>query len=345
MATLYALPSMTTWGYDTGAGASGWSNTSGGGQLGRAPNENDNVVFDANSGSSRTIANNGAACGGLICTGAAAMNLPAFSAYPYGTSIFDVSGMTSCGQISVATGTVTVRGANVPIAGFTGSAGVALGSNLTVTLDSQNPPDISLVSYTLTAPTFNNQSRSNASFDFGSGSLVLTDDAAVFYFQGSNCHIYPGSGTLKFTGAGSTTKLVTTYNSQTPLPNVWNATTGSGGLRMVCNSLYTGTGGQSVGLSCLQLKLSPGATQLFTAGYAPSIQSIVADGTALPITLKSSTPGTQIAIALTTASTVDHCDIKDLAMSVACKARSSYNSGNNANWTFVPSNSGLLQFF
>lgn len=193
--------------------------------------------------------------------------------------------------------------------------------------------------FTLTTPSYR---CLGSAFVFGSGTVVITD-AAGYFVMDPTTTVTPGTGTVRFTGGGSDIKVLNIYSvSQAPY-NVVNDTTGSGGLY-----IYNSDGGSS-GITLNQLKLGAGSTTSLLQGKVLRAASILADGTASPITIKTNVPGAAATLAKTGGGTVnvDRCTIKDITASPAAtfRARSSVNAGNNTNWTFIPGNSNLLQFF
>ncbi len=334
MATIYALSSLANWGTDPDFDGAGWSG-------GLPPTSTDDVVFNSSSGAARTISGAGE-CHSLTCVGANAMNLPFISVYG---PTCNIEGMASCYALYAGySGPYTdLYSSNVPIT-LLGSniaaANFRLNNNVTLTGSSGGgDPGLVLNGYTLTAPRFFSAS-SAITIDFGSGSIVLNSDTAEFTVYSSAATIIPGTGTLKFTGAGSSLKSATVYNNSKVLPNIWNATTGSGGLTF---GLLTGPT-----VYCNQLKISAGATHLFSASVTTDVQSIVADGTASQITMKSTSSGTQASVNnhQSGLSNVDRCAVKDINMTgTALRARSSTDNGHNTNVSFISGNSNLLSFF
>lgn len=331
MGLMFALPSLTVW--DTSNG-NGWSNSSGGANNGLNPTQTDDVVFDANSGSGRTITLTTATCRD-ISTSSSAIMVFAGDLNPYGTTI-DLSKVSSLGtlQLQGANGKdLTTQ--NCTIATLLGSANASLILHTDLVVTAQGS---SIFISNFNANGFNFTTSgwaqgSSSTLTMGSGTFALTGTGAVWNPQ-SGCTIAPGTSTIKLTNNSASSK---TFSGSNTYNNFWNATSGGGAVNINGNNTFN------------DLKISAGATQLLPTSIATTVATLTADGTGLPINLQSNASGGAATLTKSGGGTVnvDYCNIKDITALPAAtfRARNSVDQGNNTNWTFVPANSKFMTFF
>ncbi len=197
-----------------------WSATSGGTAGASVPTAADNVIFDANSGSTFTVTINTAtrACLNLTINGVSGMTLA-------GTQTLTVAGnlsLPSTGLTCTYTGvmtlsattakTITTNGVilanSLVISGAGGSKTLqdALTTTSTVTLTSGT---LNLGTYTLTCGAFNTSSSSTRNLTYGSGSYIaVTGTGAAWTSTTLTGFTDTGTSDVRFTYAGATAMTI-----------------------------------------------------------------------------------------------------------------------------------------
>lgn len=342
MATMYALPGLSFWADEF---PGGWSNTSGGPNNSTWPTNTTDVIFDASSGSSRTIQCAGT-CKSLNTTGSS----PMIFASSAGSGSISASGNVNLtGTISVgymvvnpSSNPISLTSAGVPIARLETSAGgtITLLDDLNVTtLMGTCNTSFNANGKNVTAPTFM-MSGAGQTLTMGSGTWTLTGTGSgptlpVFSIPAADT-VVCGTSTVKFTNTSAAPKYFdgggkTYYN--------FLAATGvaaGGEARIVGANIFN------------DIKINPGATLYLESGVTNTVASITADGTGSQITISSSSAGSPATLVKSGGGAiyVDYCSIKDIAASPGSTffARNSINVSGNTNWTFIPGNSKFLQF-
>lgn len=356
MATMYAIPALTSWNT-----AGGWSATSGGASNGTYPASGDTVIFDANSGPSRTITlpvNSYAA--NMNTTGAAAMTfsgtLTVFCSYGGTINLTGSTSITSINATGITSSNTTIMYINAPnvtIGSLVLNGCVSFSSSITITgvitMNSLGDSTNGYYPYTLSGNGANVTCGSlysavvasaSATVDFGYGTWTFTgavmNSNYVLYL--SSVSVVNGSSTVKFSyGAGVTTtpNIFSNFPSNT---NVWVANTGT--VAAYFNFAFT----------CYSFRVDPGCTVKFATSGSYTATSWQITGTpAFPITLSSTTAGTQGTLAKAGGGTAyfDYCSLKDLNGSPAGSivARGSTNAGNVTNITFFKARPNLFTYF
>jgi hypothetical protein len=353
MATMYALPALTTW-----AVAGGWSNTSGGASNGAFPSSTTDVVFDANSGPSRTISASGS-CASITTAGANPMTFTG-TLNASGTSI-DLTGTVSVAGISIQNGigtspagNATLKAQGVVFASMTVSCSLSLLSDLNVSttftladvLDAGStsiPYNFTDNGHNITVPAFVKGNGGNGGGQIGfSGVWTLTGAATPFgLFSMGNSSFVVSTGTLKFSNSSSTAK--SSYLPSSNSINVVIEATGSGGISLSLNG-STVLSSFKVQAGCtVKFGTSTGSSFTLTAG------SFAFNGAfGSPITLTASTT-VQIGLIMTGGGKtyLDVCNYSWLNCSPANSfvARASTDGGNNTGITTYKAKPNLLAFF
>jgi hypothetical protein len=353
---MYAIPALNTW---ASGNTGGWSNTSGGPSNGQVPDNTTDVIFDANSGSARTIAVTSAQCKTINTTGAAAM---------------------------VFNGDITVFGLTCNLTGTASVNQLTLNASLgTYSTKTQltAPGVMFTYLYTYTSVQFNTDivvanKISFQAYDDGSslhavsidanGTNVSTAGFDTFLTVGSTFNF--GSGTWTFTGTGTliggdsglgtfssspgcTIKLFNSSNTAKTLPlnrcvgtagntSLWIAATGNSTTQL------TAGGGTTTFSSVV---VDQGCVVQFQASATLSAGSFAFNGNSgNGITVRSTSAGTRATLTKTGGGNVyfDYCTIQDISCSPASTfvARSSTDLGNNVNITYFKIDSpNFLSFF
>lgn len=337
--TMYARSTLTSWNASSGAGD--WSNTSGGASNASWPSSLDDVVFDSNSGSARTITvGTSVPCKSINTTGSAGMTFVSGDLNVYGS-------VTLINTISVvyiqlqtpappATRTITCGGASIGTFYSSDSNLITLGSDLLITTDCIIAGDFDANNFNVTTPSFTNVTGSPTT-TMGSGTWTLTGIGSIWSVVGT---LVPGTSTIKVTNNSASLKNF--FSNGKTYNNFWNATLGGG-------DMVVREGGSGGNGTYNNFKVSAGAIQKFGNGQTCTAASFSIDGTGAPITISSNSPGVASTLAKSGGGTVnvDYCNIKDIIASPAAtfRARNSLDQGNNTNWTFVPANSKFMSFF
>jgi hypothetical protein len=332
MAIMYAIPALTTWDAST---VGGWSNTSGGASNGAIPDQTIDVIFDVNSGSARTINNNGApACRSINTTGAAQMTFSTSQQVLVSANITGCHSGTSISYVaSPASVSLTTGGVVVNAIGVNVSTTLVLQDDLTMTgtltLGTSNS-NVDANNKNVTLPSVLVQFSQNVTM--GSGTWTLTGVGTV-WDNSSSGTFSAGTSTIKITDTSASAKTIA--GASKTYYNVWHA--GAGDL------VFPTT------MTVNNIKANAGASLVLPATNTLTVASVTLDGTGAPISIKSSTSGTSATLAKSGGGTayVDYCSIKDIAASPASTfyARNSTNVSGNTNWTFIPGNSRFLSFF
>ncbi len=337
---MYALPGWTTW--DANSGAGNWSSTSGGASNGSYPQGTDDVVFDANSGPSRTITISGTPqIKSLTTVGANAMTFGTTQLSVFGS--VNLTGTTSfaylfCGSAStdysVTFGNCTIGTLYIDCGSWTAS----LGSNVTLTTQlTVNAGTFNGNTYNITTPQIILQ---GGTLNMSSSLWTVTGSGNNTFSNNGGCTIVPGTSTLKFTYSGSSD--IEFYSSAKTYGNLWVARSGSGSFKF--NLLATNNGN-----TFANIKISAGSNVILPANATTTASSFTIDGTGAVINLISGSTGTAATLAKSGGGTVyvDYCSIKDITASPSSTfyARNSTNVSGNTNWTFIPGNSKFMTFF
>lgn len=335
MTTMYAIPALVTWDSST---AGGWSNSSGGASNGTWPTSSDPVVFDANSGASRTITVTSANCGGITTVGANAMTFASGGVIAYGN--IDLTGTVSSAGITSQGASATIKAPGVPL-GFLHVHGAGVSMLLSdITTPSSTTlafsGSLNMNGFSLTGGAF--QLSSSCTLTIGTGTFTLSGGGG-----GNVCNVGSGEtvsnatgGLIKFTDTTSSTK--TFIGAGKTFGNVEIATGGNSGVFAITGANTFST-----------LTIGPGAVVTLPVSTTNTVSSLVANGTGGLITLRSSSAGTAATLAKSGGGTsyVDYCSIKDITASPSSTffARSSVNVSGNTNWTFILDDSNFLSFF
>lgn len=344
--SLYWVGGTATW---DAANVNSWSLTSGGSGYFAVPTSLDNVVFDANSGTTFTVTPSTATCRNVTISGVSGMTLTGTGALTVSGSLsFPSSGLT----ISAYTGTLTfaatttgftiTSGVNFvcPIV-FNGVSGVwSLGSAITCTsatgLGLTNGT-LDINGYTLTCVT--------VAINAGTKSII---------FDGSNL-VLTGNGTTVWNNANPTgfTTSAGSANGTISLTSASNKTFVGGGSTYAATLSVGGAGNLRVSgnnsfydLACTTV---PGTIRL-TAGSTNTFTNFTLFGTAGNlVTLNSLTAGTQATISKASGTvSAYYLLIKDIAATggATWNAYNSTDNGNNTGWNFIiPSNGNFLMMF
>jgi hypothetical protein len=327
---MFARSTLTVWDQST---AGGWSNTSGGGSNGTFPGSGDDVVFDANSGSVRTITCTSALCNSITTVGSLPLGFNG-DINPYGN--IDLTNMVSVSILqlqNVGAGSFTLKAQNVSIGSLiTAIRAITLLSDINVTGALWVNGNFNANNFNVSCLSFLG-SGGTPTVTMGSGTWTISGLTGIIW-DPSSAAIIQGTSTLKFTGNSSSSKSISgskTYN------NFWNATSGGGGLILNGSNVFN------------NFKIGAGSIQSMLNGTNTTITSLTADGTGLPITIQSDSPGSRANLTKSGGGSVyvDYCNIKDIVASpiATFNARNSVDQGNNINWTFIPGNSKFMAFF
>jgi hypothetical protein len=331
MATMYAIPALSTW---DNATPGGWSNTSGGVNNGLSPASSDDVIFDANSGAARGITCSGAMCNNISvvagCTGIALSG----DINPYGSNIY-LAPLSSVTTIQIQSNTtynlIPPTGTITNLYGNGATRTLFLFGDLRISKFTSFSSNFNANGYNVTANTFSG--TGGTTLTLGSGTFTLTGTGNVWNYGGAT--VVPGTSTIKITDKSASAKTFIggskTYN------NIWNDTTGSGGLSIDDNNNTFNN-----------FKISPGCIQIFANSTTHTINSLTADGTGNPITIQTQTPGTPTTLTKSGGGSIymDYYSIKDIAATPAntWNARNSTNVSGNSGINFIPGNSKFLAF-
>lgn len=353
MATMYALPSLTTWNSTAG----GWSNTSGGASNGLVPQVNDKVIFDANSGVARNISITSTLnIGNMVCTGAQMTIAPAggYAIVLNGTGVNDVFDLS--GFVAIPTLQISSRWSGATLK--TGSCSI---STLTCTFG----VDVKLVGDL----TLNNALQIGDCAFYANGYNVRLATMQDVGNGGANPVVNFGSGTWTFTGTGTlmiysywvvqwstatvkidnTSAVSKTWNyAMTSSNKFWVANTGSAALISYAGLASSGSlGSVAVGL----YRIDAGCRVVIPAGtYACANTWQVAGTSSSPVFLNSSVAGSVAYVYSGNQSTpfyFDYCNIGDVAVwgSPTFITRSSTLTGVASGWTVFKLRPNFLSFF
>lgn len=333
MATYYARSSLIAMGDTTG-----WSLTSGGASAGVVPPGSSDIVFDANSGVSRSVSGSLTNMRDFTTVGAAAMT---FTGTIDCSRNINLTGTASAYQVNMGTGTISAPGVVIgTLYGGIGRTTMVAGSDLNakeLTLSwATNSFDSS--AYRMTFGSVKTTDV-NISLTLGSGVWILTgegkaaDTPNVWNVTSGGFGLNQGTSTIKLSSviAAQLTfdGLGRTYN------NVWAASSGAG-------ARFTGTGD-----TFENFRIEPGSLTEIAAGKTVKASSFTLDGMGVMTTLRGG--GGAATLEALTSSTVyaNYCNIQNLYASglAAFRALNSVNQGGNLSWEFVPNNSRFLQFF
>lgn len=333
MATMYAIPALTLW---DSSNAGGWSNTSGGASNGTVPTSATDVIFDANSGPSRSIGTGtNAMCLTLNTTGANAMTFTASNGMTAHGNV-NLTGSVSFDTLLAGTGVainLTSGSATIGTLNMSGASLVTLQDDLVVTssITLGSATSFNANNHNVTLPSLSY--TGTATMTMGSGTWTMTGTGTVWN-MGGTITVVPGTSTIKLTGNSAST-ITFNGNSKT-YNNFWNATTGAGACHIAAGNTFN------------NVRINAGRTQTFGHSFGHTFASFTADGTGSPITIQTENPGTHAAFAKTGGGSIylDYCSIKDIhaTPSSTWNARNSTNVSNNTGITFIPGNSKFLQF-
>lgn len=330
MTTMYALPILTAW-----STSGGWSNTSGGASNGTSPGAADTAIFDANSGSARSVSAGFTTCLGLTTTNSAPINFTStFNISDGGTlnlksgDSFDTLRLSGSGSSTPII--VNANGASISaITDTAGNNSIAFTSNATV----------------LSAMTW------------GSGSFTLSGSASLVAFSlaFTTGSVTFGSGTISLAIAGTIwTPTSGTFNAGTSTILIADTSatikTFAGGGKTYYNFHSSGNNVVITGANTFNtVSIAPGASLKFPASTITTLAMLTADGTGNPITLTSSSSGSAATVVKSGVGRINlsYCSIKDISASPANTfyALTSTNVSGNLGITFLKSESKLLQFF
>lgn len=372
MAQMYALPSLTTWDNST---VGGWSNTSGGVSNGTFPSIGTNVVFDANSGPSRTITIAASVTINSIDTSAAAGVL-SFSGGANTVTVNGGSGTivdltkaaTFC-QLILTDVARTGAVLNLQGVSFTGTGpnsivlvgGVTVNGNFACSGDINVQPytaggaaeSAATLTFTGTAITCSHFVSTSGGFGGANtsttvnvgGVWTLTGTGNVWNIQTNYQNTAPAAGfTMKVTDSSASSKTVwlsSFGNAQAANVSVWAAATGTGGTTLT----------QSLnGAVFSTLRVDPGCTLAFTYNGNYNFQTWnVVGSAASPATLTTTLPTNATFITTNTVGRVylDYCNIKGITAIPANTfyARSSTDQGNNSGITYYKAKPNFAAFF
>jgi hypothetical protein len=326
MATMYALPALILWDNNPG----GWSNTSGGPSNGLVPDSTTDVVFNVDSGPTRTITLDGIRECKTIFGGSSNFAFDG-SLSVYGNATLTLAVVTNLTLYFQLSGILTAPTTSRFPAVYANASGVVL------TL--ANPINTSVLALasgsTLTAANFNVTAGffaaySTATVNMGSGTWLIDGSSNAFTVD-SGCTVNASTSLLRLTGIS-----VTFAGGGKVYNNFW------------WDSGYTCsiTGANTFN----DIKITGNSANLvFPAGLTTTAATITADGTTYTImSLRSSIGGTPATLAKSGGGTVMvyNCQITDITASPGNTffATRSSNGGGNTNWTFVVINSGFLSF-
>lgn len=364
MATYYALPGLVYWRpYGHNGSANAWSNTSGGAPVNYVPTQGDDVVFDANSGPSRTIyVRSGEVYDDAISDYVTEhMQIRNLTFTGNGGITFESENTPSYGEPAI----LSVSGPSVSLNNCSFNLHVILDaptSPRTVSLNGQYVQALNINTWVYTTTLLGGvwvggalyiQGGSGGFYDFSGctsvtvgsvtvgsnttninmGTIIWTINSGNFDFSVNTSGTISGSPTIKFTASGGTQ----TFNGGgKTYGTVWNATSAGAALQL--------NGTSTVGT----LTLGAGTTTTLLGSCTTT--NLVADGSGGKVTLKSYQAGTQRTLTKAGGGVayLDRCDIKDINFSPSntfYARSSSVNSGNNTNITFWPDNQKMLNFF
>lgn len=337
MTTYYAVSSLTNWGVGYTAG---WALTSGGASSGVAPTSSDDVIFDANSGSARSIA---VETGGASCKTLTMLTSNAIKFDGGQITIDSAADFTS----AAAGGTTTIlfgntAGATLKSAGKLAAAAQVSSQNAGQTLQllddlttlrltpgshfDANNKNLSLGSFSMT---------SASTLTMGSGTWTITGANGAYVFQvGTSVTVVPGTSTLKFSNSSANTRSFD--GGGKTYATLWVDVTGSGANGLSISGAYANT--------FSTFKASAGSTVIF-AGTQTAASWLI-DGTAATITLTAASPYATLVKSGGGVVYMDRVSLTNIAGSPASTfyARSSVNGGTSQ-ITFIPGNSKFFPFF
>lgn len=354
MATMYALPSLTTWNGTPG----GWSNTSGGPSNGTTPQSGDKVIFDANSGPARAITiTSSVQAGNIICTGAP-MNISptgGFSVVLNGIAVndvFDLSGFTAIPtvQISPRWSGATLKTGSCSISNLTvtNGPGITLAGDLVINNVLQiGSCDLYANGYNVQLATVSDISTSGSGpvVNFGSGTWTFTGSGTLMNY--SYWTVQWSSATIKIANNTPTAK---TWNyPMTPANKFWVAATGTGTLTSYAG--VSGSGSQGA-TAITYYRIDAGCNVVIPGGYIASAAKWQVAGTsASPVNLSTSA-NSQPSYVYSTDSTTkfyfDYCLIKDVVVWSGLNnfvVRSSTITGVATGWNVFKQPPSFLSFF
>jgi hypothetical protein len=330
MATMYALPALTNW---TGAG--GWSNTSGGASNGTYPGSADTAIFDANSGTARTInVPSGQQVANISCTGARMTLSVASGGYlvliPSLTTAFNVSGFAAISGLQCAgVQANSLNAASCTINALLTSQGVTLTSSLLVTGPLiLGDSAFNANGYDVTLATLSENASTGGSIMFGSGVWTFTGTGTLMALTYVSWDF--GTATIRINNTSSADKF---WNYNVNSGNqFWVAATGTGTL--YCGAL--GYGSPSSGIAKFR---ADGGNIRFSATYQCAQNWQVAGTPSAPVVLsQNSSYGTSVNLYSSTAATwyFDYCTFANNTAANGTStwvARSSTFSGTSSGWT------------
>lgn len=316
MTTYYARSNLVTW---DDSSSDGWSLSSGGANFAGPPTSSDNVVFDANSGSARSISCSSAVCNGLTLTGSATMTFTGGS-ITFDAGIVDIGLMGAASTCQILMSNIcslkTPSGASFSYIGF--NSGGSLLSDLTCAGAISIGGAFSAGSYNVTAAAVT--MGAVTAYDLGAGTWTLTGTGTILSTSPSST--YGGAHTISITDQSLTSKTIATWAGA--FNNLRIASKGD---------LIIGSSS-----SFSSVIINAGSTLSISAGSTISVASFTADGYAGQITIKSSSAGIGSGLTKTGTSfaTFDACTIKDIsALPANCwRARNCTNVSNNTNINF-----------
>jgi hypothetical protein len=324
MATMYALPALTLWDNNPG----GWSDTSGGPSNGLVPDSTTDVVFNVDSGATRTITFDGIRECKTFFGGSSNFAFDG-SLSVYGNATLTLAVVTNLALSFEQSGALTAPTTSRFPAVYANASGVV------VTL--ANPLNTAVLTLaagsTFTASTFDVTvglftANGTATVNMGSGTWLIDGNSNAFTVAGT-CTVNASTSVVRLTGTSVTFDGGgKTYN------NFW------------WDSINTCT---IVGANTFNdVKITGSSANLvFPASTTTTLATLNVDATAYAvISLRSSASGTPATITKSSGGTVMvyNCQITDIAASPASTffATRSLDSGGNTGWTFLVVYSGFF---
>jgi len=356
MATLYALPSLATW-----TSTTGWSSTSGGASAGRSPTSTDDVVFDANSGPSRSINTSGGFCNNVSTVGANPMTFTSTGGWLqiFG-SLADFTGSVSVASIRLrngltasSTGSASLKGQNVSFGTIYVSCSLTILSTLIVTtgLNFEDVTDTSSngIPYNFTTNGFNITAPAVVKSNVGGGVMFVDNTTMTLTGPSYVSSLFsPGGSTI--TGGSSLTlkAQVAALTSDATITVPANATveivsTGTGGYYVVLYATFS-----SVALNSLTVQ--GGCRVKFQQGFTFTANNFAFNGTfSSPIVITSTDASTRASLVKSGGSTVyvDVCTYSCLNFSPANTfyARAGTDAGNSSGITVYKAKPNMFAYF
>lgn len=264
MADRYWVGGTETWNDTKGTK---WAATSGGAGGESYPTVNDNVYFDANSGSGTVTISSFSNCNNLDFTGYTG----ALSGSSFGSLMGNLTYSALMTQPAGANGKFNFKGSGIQTItsnGHIGRMGIDVNSSTSIVVladdynNSYTASGLSITSGTfkannknVTMGRFYTYGDEDATLYMGTGTWTITGSSGwnSIMNPGASFYIYPDSSTLVFTNAGTSTTNFQVNNTDT-YHRVWAN-------HNVASQFYV-----PYGFACNTLKISPGITAQFGSG-------------------------------------------------------------------------------